>query len=98
MAEADREVLDVVGCYAIAINCKTYETMDIELYNKAVVSVQYINRNGRTMLWRRFNRNNWAIERFGGSLWSRRLPDNERINMNGETYVHRYDCISEYIL
>ena len=96
-----REVLDVVGRYAVTINGKRYDTvcvMDVELYNEAVVSEQYIDQNGRTVLWRRFNRDNWAIDRFGGKPWSEKLPDNERITINGETYVHWYDCISDYIL
>ena len=98
---ACREVIDAVGCCNVSINGKTYKTvcvMDIELYNEAVVSEQYVDQNGRTVLWRRFNRDNWAIDRFGGKLWSEKLPENERITINGETYVHWYDCISDYIL
>ena len=96
-----REVLDIAGRYEVTINGKTYDTvcvMDIELYNDAVASEQYIDENGRTVLWRRFNRNDWAADRFGGKLWSEQLPENERITINGETYVHWYDCISDYIL
>ncbi len=96
-----REVVDIVGRYRVNINGKTYDTvcvMDIECFNDAVASEQYIDRNGRTVLWRRFNRDDWAIERFGGKLWSEKLPDNERLTINGETYVHWYDCISDYIL
>ena len=44
---------------------------------------------GRTILWRRFNRDDWATDRFGGRLWSEQLPDNERITVNGEQYAHR---------
>ncbi len=96
-----REVVDIVGRYRVNINGKTYDTvcvMDIECFNDTVASEQYIDRNGRTVLWRRFNRDDWAIERFGGKLWSEKLPDNERLTINGETYVHWYDCISDYIL
>ena len=96
-----REVLDVVGRYAVTINGKRYDTvcvMDVELYNEAVVSEQYVDQNGRTVLWRRFNRDDWAIDRFGGKPWSEKFPDNEQITINGETYVHWYDCISDYIL
>ena len=97
----DREVLDIAGRYEVTINGKTYDTvcvMDIELYNEAVASEQYIDKKGRTVLWRRFNRNDWAVDRFSGKLWSEQLPENERITINGETYVHWYDCISDYIL
>ena len=96
-----REVLDVVGRYAVTINGKRYDTvcvMDVELYNEAVVSEQYIDQNGRTVLWRRFNRDDWAIDRFGGKPWSEKFPGNERLTINGEIYVHWYDCISDYIL
>lgn len=95
-----KEVVDVVGRYRVTIGGKTYDTicvMDIECFNDAVASEQYIDKNGRTVLWRRFNRDDWAIDRFGGKRWSEQLPDNERITINGETYVHWYDCISDYI-
>ena len=96
-----REVLDVVGRYAVTIGGKTYDTvcvMDIECYNDAVATEQFVDRKGRTVLWRRFNRDDWAVDRFGGRLWSERFPNNERLTVNGETYVHWYDCISDYIL
>ena len=96
-----REVVDVVGRYRVTIGGKSYDTvcvMDIECYNDAVASEQYVDQNGRTVLWRRFNRDDWAIDRFGGKPWSEKLPDNECLTINGETYVHWYDCISDYIL
>lgn len=94
------EVLDVAGRYSITINGKTYDTicvMDINCFNDAVASEQYLDTNGRTILWRRFNRDNWALEHFK-QKWSERLPGNERLTINGETYVHWYDCITDYIL
>lgn len=96
-----REVVDVVGRYRVTIGGKAYDTicvMDIECFNDAVASEQYVDQNGRTVLWRRFNRDDWAIDRFGGKPWSEKFPDNERITINDETYVHWYDCISDYIL
>ena len=96
-----REVVDVVGRYRVTIEGKSYDTvcvMDIECFNDAVASEQYVDQNGRTVLWRRFNRDDWAIDRFGGKPWSEKFPDNERITINDETYVHWYDCISDYIL
>lgn len=96
-----REVVDVAGRCRVTIGGKAYDTvcvMDIACYNDAVASEQYVDQNGRTVLWRRFNRDDWAIDRFGGKPWSEKLPDNERLTINGETYVHWYDCISDYIL
>ena len=97
----NREVVDVVGRYFVTIGGKVYDTicvMDIQCFNDGVASEQYLDRNGRTVLWRRFNKDDWAIDRFGGMLWSKKLPDNERLTINGETYVHWYDCLSDYVL
>lgn len=96
-----REVVDAVGRYTVTIGGKAFDTicaMDIQCFNDGVASEQYIDQNGRTVLWRRFNKDDWANDRFGGKTWSEKLPDNERIIINGETYVHWYDCISDYIL
>ena len=96
-----KEVVDVVGRYRVTVNGKSYDTvcvMDIQCFNDGVASEQYVDRNGRTVLWRRFNKNDWAIDRFGGKPWTEKLPDNERITVNGETYVHWYDCLSDYVL
>lgn len=95
-----RETVDVVGRYRVTIGGKSYDTicvMDVGCFDDDVASEQYIDANGRTILWRRFNRDDWAIDRFGGKRWSEKLPENERIYVNGETYVHWYDCISDYI-
>ena len=96
-----KEVVDVVGRYKVTIGGKEYDTvcvMDIECFNDAVASEQFVDQNGRTILWRRFNRDDWAIDRFGGKPWSEKLPENEQLTINGQTYVHWYDCISDYIL
>lgn len=99
--EVQPEVLDIVGRYTVTIGGKSYDTvcvMDISCFDDAVASEQYLDENGRTVLWRRFNRNDWAMNRFGGKPWTELLPENERLTVNGETYVHWYDCISDYIL
>lgn len=93
-------LLDIVGRYAVTINGKTWDTvcvMDIETYNCGVVSEQFLDKNGRTVLWRRYNRDNWAIDRYK-KPWSEQLPDNDRITVNGTTYVQWYDCITDYVL
>ena len=93
-------LLDVVGRYEVKIGGNVYDTicvMDIETYDGGVVSEQYLDKNGRTILWRRFNRNDWAKDRYKKN-WMEILPENERITVNGEVYVHWYDCITDYIL
>jgi hypothetical protein len=93
------ELVDVVGRYNVTINGKTYDTicvMDIGHFNNRIAIEQYLDKNGRTILWRRFNRNDWASNRYG-KLWTDMLPENERLTVNGETYVHWYDCVTDYI-
>ncbi len=93
-------LLDIVGRYTVTINGKSYDTvcvMDIETYNCGVVSEQFLDQNGKTILWRRFNRDDWASDRYK-KKWSELLPENEQLTINGQTYVHWYDCITDYIL
>lgn len=92
-------LLDVVGRYTVTINGHSYDTicvMDVETYSDNA-SEQFIDQNGRTILWRRFNPDNWQQERYGRT-WSEMLPDSERLTINGRTFVHWYDCITSYIL
>lgn len=99
-SEAGKKVLDVVGRYAVSIAGKTFDTvcaMDVETYNSSIATEQFVDKNGRTVLWRRFNRDDWALDRYG-QRWTERLPGNERITINGQIYVHWYDCITDYIL
>lgn len=95
-----RDLLDVVGRAQVTISGKTYDTvcvMDVECYDDGVATEQYLDAAGRTILWRRFNRDDWKLHRYG-TPWTQRLPENERITINGDTYVHWYDCITSYIL
>ena len=104
----DKQVMDITGRYDVEINGKIYDTVcftDIEFYDTNVFSEQYIDANGRTILWRRFNKNDWNYKRYnehynfdGTKLWSEMFPDNEQVTVNGEIYVHWYDCITDYIL
>ena len=93
-------IMDIVGRADVTIAGRVYDTvclMDIEDYEGNVVSEQFIDRNGRTVLWRRFNDDAWQARSRGG-LWSARLPENERLTVNGRTFVHWYDCITDYIM
>lgn len=98
--ESKENCVDVIGRYIITIGNMEFDTiclMDIETYDNGVITQQYIDKNGRTILWRRFNADDWKYEKYG-EKWSEKLPDNEQIVVNGKTYVHWYDCISDYIL
>ena len=93
-------LLDIVGRYTVRIGEKTYDTvcvMDVETYDSGVTSEQFLDENGKTILWRRFNRDDWATGYYK-KKWSELLPDNDRLIVNGTTYIHWYDCITDYIL
>ena len=100
-AQSTDQLFDIVGRYFVTIYGKSYDTVRIisldSYYGQYTACEQYLDQNGRTVLWRRFNRDDWAIDRFQKS-WSKQLPNNERLIINGETYVHWYDCITDYIL
>ena len=87
--------MDVVGRCDLTIYGKTFDTiciMDLGMYEEGMVSEQYLDHDGRTVLWRRFNQDDWAVERYG-KKWSELLPENEQITINGQRHVHWYDCI-----
>lgn len=94
-------LLDVVGRYTVSICGRTYDTvcvMDPDNYcGKGTVSEQYLDRNGRTVLWRRFNADDWCFDRYK-KRWSEMYPENETLTVNGKIYVHWYDCLTDYVL
>lgn len=99
---SDKEILlGIVGRYTITINEKNYDTIcviDIEKNNCGAVALeQYIDKNGKTVLLRRYNQDNWAMNHYK-KKWSELLPENEQLIINGETFVHWYDCITDYIV
>jgi hypothetical protein len=57
----------------------------------------YLDKNGRTVLRRIYNKDDWTYKKYR-QKWSERLLQNEIVYINGETYVHRYDCITDYVL
>ena len=94
------DVSDIVGRYMVTIgdvSCDTVRLIDYQNSQKGgMLCEHYLDKNGRCILWRRFNRNDWAYERYG-KLWAEMLPENEALIVNGETYVHWYDCVTDYI-
>ena len=95
-----KELMDVVGRYTVTIGGRSYDTICVimhEAYMGGMASEQFIDQRGRTVLWRRFNANDWHFDRYG-KPWSDMLPESETLVINGKTYVHWYDCITSYIL
>ncbi|MBQ9037468.1 MAG: sigma-70 family RNA polymerase sigma factor [Erysipelotrichaceae bacterium] len=100
--DSGREVMDVVGRYDVTINNRTYDTvclMDIGSYDENTISEQYIDSNGRTVLWRRFNKSNWRWNfDHHEEILDDKLKDNETITVDGVVCYHWYDCITDYVI
>ena len=95
--QTNRRINDVVGRYDVEINNKKYDTVClVGIEMDGILTEQYIDQNGRTVLWRRFNKDDWQIEQYK-ELWSVRLPDSETLVVNDDVYIHWYDCVSDYI-
>ena len=62
-----------------------------------MITEQFLDQNGKTILWRRYNRDDWAKNIYG-KTWSEMLPENETLIVDNILYVHWYDCITDYIL
>lgn len=90
--------MDVTGRYTVTLNDVEYDTVCItEFWDSGALSQTYADRLGRTVLWRRFNKDDWAFGQYQRT-WSQMLPESETLTVNGRTYVHWYDCISDYVL
>lgn len=93
--------IDVLGVYEIKLGERVYQTLKIvESSINGICVESYIDRTGRTVLWRRYNKNDWYVgeNKHYKVPWTKQLPENIRLVINGETYVHWYDCISDYVL
>lgn len=93
---AEKGILaDIVGSCDLTLDGRVYDTvcfMELEMLGEGVASEQYLTRDGHTVLWRRFNRDDWKIDRYG-KRWSELLPENEPLFINGQKFVHWYDCL-----
>lgn len=95
------DISDICGRFQVKIGEKTYDTvriLDIQMASLGTILCEYyVDETGHTVLWRRFNKDDWAFQRYQ-KKWTEMLPDHEKMEINGETYVHWYDCITDYIL
>ena len=95
---ADKEDCpDIIGRYKVKIGSRLFDTVALlDVGNKMMV-IKYIDKNGRTVLFRRYNCFDWQFDSCK-VLWTEKLPDSEVLVINGVKYVHWYDCISDYVL
>jgi len=91
------ECADIIGRYEVTIGTRCFDTVALLEVCEGIMTILYIDQSGRTVLFRRYNRFNWKTERYN-ALWTEKLPDSEVLVVNGDKYVHWYDCIGDYVL
>ena len=94
------------GLFDVRIGGGEFECMrvfDIEANssNSEVIVVAYISREGRTVLFRRYNGNRWGKRdqpphQWGAAMtWEEDLPHAHRLVIDGVAYVHYYDTLTD---
>lgn len=97
-AVINHDKTDLIGRYEVDICGKKHDTVAMmNMMANGIAVIQYLNRDGRTVLFRRFDRNDRQYESWG-ELYTEMYPDSERMTIGGETYVHWYDCIPDHVL
>ena len=103
-------VWDAVGAgvFRVRIGRKTFtclRALDIGVEEvseeKGIFLESFVTRAGRSVLKRRYNGRMWRIRKggpYGERPWDERFPDHQRIVINGATFVHWYDCLSNVSL
>ena len=93
----EEEHADIIGRYNVTIDNRTHDTVALLELQDGLMTILYIDQSGRTVLFRRYNRDNWKTDRYK-ALWTEKLPNSEVLTVNNEQYVHWYDCISDYVM
>lgn len=90
---------DIVGRYLVKIGSKEYDTIRQIYFNSHNELVEnYINTQGKVVLFRRFNRFDWRYKKGYDQLWTDMFPYSDRIILNGDIYVHWYNCLPIYVI
>lgn len=98
---------EALGCglYTVTVGAQSFECLRVldpgqeEASEKGILVEAFITRHGRTILFRRYNGRLWGIGlESTRSPWDEQLPANQRIVIDGVTYVHWYDCLTHLAL
>lgn len=93
-----------MGVYQVTIGGRSFtclRVLDVApvFTEESILMEAYLTREGRTVLCRRYNGRQW--HRQPGSAhadkppWDERFPTHNRIVIDGVTFVHWYDCLSD---
>ena len=97
--EVDIHNSDIVGRYRLKIGNKEYDTIRQVYFNTHGEIVEnYISDKGQVVLFRRFNKFDWRHQKGYDELWTEKFPNSDRLVLNGDVYVHWYNCLPDYVL
>ena len=104
--QADAAQITGAGVFDVQIGQQRFTCLRVfeieqEATERDVMIEAYITRAGRTVLDRRYNGNRWGKKdapphNWGEAMtWEEDLPHTERIVIDGVTYVHYYDNLTD---
>ena len=90
-------LLNGVGVFEVAVGNRRFECLRV--INRwqdspRVLAENYIDREGHSVLFRRYNHPVWKLEKYK-QRWDEKFPEAQKLIINGEVYVHWYDCLSD---
>ena len=85
------------GVFDVTIDGKTFECLRvIDRWQESprILVENYMSKDGRSILFRRYNHPVWKLDKYK-KRWDEKLPNASELFINGEKYVHWYDCLSD---
>lgn len=88
-----------LGFFDVTIGENTYPCLrvldtDWAIGNEGWLVEAFLSREGRTVLFRRYNSAGWR----SSSNWVKNADDKNHIVLDGVKYIHWYDCISDFVI
>jgi hypothetical protein len=89
-----------MGVYEVTIGPRSFTCLRVldvpQVFTEESILMEgFLTREGRTVLCRRYNGRLWLGPRPGTLPYDERYPTHNRIVIDGVTFVHWYDCLSD---
>jgi len=92
---ADRQVCRGVGTFDVTVGERTercIRVFECTLSERSMLIEAYLNREGRSVLVRRYNGFQWQVTG-DRDPWNVRLQGQPVLKINGVSFIHWYDCV-----
>jgi hypothetical protein len=90
------------GMFEVSIGAHAFTCLRvIDIYGEPseerTLMEAFLTRDGRTVLCRRYNGRRWKVGKVKqyDKNWDEKFPEHQRLVINGVTYVHWYDCLTD---